>query len=67
MCVGLRAKYPLFLFDFNESLTVWTDFLSIQISNFMKIRRVGATSHAKVRTDTNDEANSSFSQFCERA
>jgi len=39
---------------------------STQISNFMKIRRVGAELfHADGRTDKHDEANSCFSQFCE--
>ena len=33
----------------------------------MKIRPVGAEFHANGRTDGHDEANSLFSQFCERA
>jgi len=45
---------------------------NIQISNFMKIRPVEAELyHADRRTDgqedRHDEANSGFSQFCERA
>jgi hypothetical protein len=45
---------------------------NIQISNCMKIRPVGAELyHADRRTDgqedRHDEANSGFSQFCERA
>jgi hypothetical protein len=35
-----------------------------QLSNFMKIRPVGAD--ADKRTDRHDEANCRFSQFCER-
>ena len=47
-------------------------FLNIQISNFTKIRPVGAElfhaeSHSDTRMDRHDEANSRFSQFCERA
>jgi len=39
-----------------------------QISNFMKIRPVGAELfYADGRTDRHDEANSRFSQFSERA
>jgi hypothetical protein len=39
-----------------------------QISNFIKIRPVGADLfHAVGRLDTHDEANSRFSQFCECA
>ena len=39
-----------------------------QIYNFMKIRPVEAELfHADRRTDRHDEANSRFSQFCQRA
>jgi hypothetical protein len=39
-----------------------------QMPNYMKIRPVGAELfHAEGRTDGHDEANSRFSQFCERA
>ena len=39
-----------------------------QISSFIKIRPVGAELfHADGRRDKHDEANSRFSQFCERA
>jgi hypothetical protein len=39
-----------------------------QISSFIKIRPVRAELfHADVQTDRDDEANISFSQFCERA
>jgi hypothetical protein len=40
------------LSDFNEMQVLWIDFLkNIQISNFMKIRLVGAEFHAAERTD----------------
>jgi hypothetical protein len=44
-----------------------TDYKTTQISNFMKIRPVGAEFRAGGQTDRHDEANSRFSQFCERA
>ena len=66
--IGLHVKYPLFLSDFNET---WTFFGRIskntQLPNFMKIRLQGAEMfHVDRRTDGYDEANSRFSQFCER-
>jgi len=43
MYIGLHVKYPLFLLDFNETLNFLDRFSkNIQVSNFMKIRRVGA-------------------------
>ena len=39
-----------------------------QISNFMKVQRVGAELfHADKCTDRHDKADSRFSQFCEPA
>jgi len=64
-----RVKYPLVLLDINET---WI-FLervskSTQISNFMKMLAVGAEPlHAFGRTFRHEEANSRFSQLCERA
>jgi hypothetical protein len=48
MYIGLRINYPLFLADFKE-----TSFSKVpQISNFMKIRPVGAEFfHADGQTD----------------
>jgi hypothetical protein len=65
----LQVKYPLFLLDFNDTLIFSTDFSKkVQISSFIKILQVGAELfHADWRTDRHDEANSLFSQFCERA
>ena len=44
MYIGFRVKYPLLLSCFNESGIFATDFRkkNTQISNFMKIRPVGA-------------------------
>ena len=72
MYTGLHLKYPFFLFDFNETC-IFARFPKItQMSNFMKIRQVGAELfHAdrKVdsQTDRHDKANSRYPQFCERA
>jgi hypothetical protein len=62
-------KVPLFLSDFNEILIFSTSFWqNTQISHFMKHCAEGAgLFHAGGRTDEHDEANSRFSQFCERA
>ena len=73
MFIGLHEKCPLFLSDFNETWIFSTDFRkNPQTSNFMKIRPVGAElllEHGQTdgQTDEHDEANSRFSQFCERA
>ena len=43
MYIGPHADYPLLLSGFNQILIFWTDFRkNVQISNFMKIRPVGA-------------------------
>ena len=53
MYIGLHVKYPLFLSDFKEMQIFLTDFSKdTQISNFMKIRSVGAELfHAERQTD----------------
>ena len=58
-----------FLTDVNEpEFSRQIFFLNNQIENFKKARQVGAELfHAGGRTDRSDEANSRFSQFCERA
>jgi len=53
MYVDLHVKYPLFMSDFNETW-IYPDRFSknTQISNFMKIRLVGAELfHADRQTD----------------
>ena len=64
MYIGLHVKS-----DFNETLTFHNRFSkNAQIPNFMKTRPVGyELFHEDGRTDRHDEANSRFSQFCERA
>jgi len=64
MHTGLHEKYPLFLSYFNETEFSLQILKNTQISNFMKIRPVGAY---MFRTDRHDKANSRLSQFCERA
>ena len=65
MYICLHVKFPLFLSDFNENWSVSTDFQkNAQISNFMKIRPVGAKLDRRI--DRPDEAKSRFSQFCEK-
>jgi len=53
MCIGLHVKCPLLFSDFNETLILSTALRKIlRISNFMKIRPVGAELfHADRRVD----------------
>ena len=70
MYTSLHVKYALFLTDFNETRNFLDRFSKISyISNFMKIRPVGAELfHVDGRTDDRrGNANSRFLQFCERA
>jgi hypothetical protein len=54
MSSGLQVKYMSFLSDFNETWIFSSFSKNIQISNFMKIRPVGAELfHAGGRADTN--------------
>jgi hypothetical protein len=63
-----NIKYPLFWSDFNETwIFLGRISKNTQLPNFMKIRLQGAELfHTDRRTDRHDEANSRFSQFCER-
>jgi hypothetical protein len=66
------CKVKLFLSDFKEKNFLDRFSKNSEILNFMRIRPVGAElSHTDGRTDgrtdRHDDANSLFSQFCERA
>jgi hypothetical protein len=66
MYTGVHVKYPLYLSRFKETLIFWANFRKPPISNFMKIRPVGAKlSHADRRTDIerHDEGKSRFSNL----
>jgi len=69
MYIVLEVKYPLLLSDFNEDWIFSTDFwmlLKYQISR-QSVRWESSSSVRTYRqTDKHDEANSCFSQFCER-
>jgi hypothetical protein len=64
---GLHVKYPLFLSDFNETWIFWQiteKCLKIKFhENTSSVNRVVQC----VQTHMYDEADSRFSQFCERA
>jgi len=64
---GFHVKYPL-LFSTLMKLGFYRQiFENTNISNFMKIRPVGAKLfHADGQMDRQDESMSRFSQFCER-
>jgi hypothetical protein len=67
MSSGLHVKYPSFFpilmtLDFSGQF-----FLNTQISNFIKIRPVGAELRTDGRTDRHDKANIHFSQLFERS
>ena len=63
MPVGLHVKYPLFLSDFHDEFSrrFFEKYSNIK---FYEFRPVGAE---LFHTDRHDDANSNFSQFCERA
>ena len=66
MSKRLDVKHPLFLSDVNEILIFSTDSrksLKYQVSS----KSVKRKPSCSMRTDGHDEANSHFSQFCERA
>jgi hypothetical protein len=65
MYIDHRVKYPLFLSDFDENLIFCTDSRkNPQITNFMKIRPVGAELfHADGRTDRETDIIVAFRNF----
>jgi hypothetical protein len=66
--VPLHVKYPLFLSDFNEINFLDRFSKNSQISDFMKIRPVGAQLfHADRLTDRHEEANIRFRNFAKYA
>jgi len=67
--IGRHVKYSLFLYDFNATWIFKTDFRKIlkhQIS-WKSVQWESSSMRTNRRTDRHDEANSRFSQFCERA
>ena len=65
----LHVKYLLFLSDFNKTWNFLYKFSKkAHVSSFIKIRLLRAELfHTDGRTDGHYEANSRFSQLCERA
>ena len=68
----LSCKVLVILSDFNENCFLDRFSKNTQISNFMKIRPMGAELFHADRltdrqTDRHEETNSGFSQFCELA
>jgi len=71
MYIGLHVKYGLFLLDFNEAWIFSEEFRRIFKYQILwkssSASRVVPCGQTEEQTDTEDEANSRFSQFCERA
>jgi len=69
MYIGLQVEYPLYISGFNGTRIFLTDFRKIPITNFKKIRPVGAEMfHTDGQTGIDiSNINSRFSQFCDGA
>jgi hypothetical protein len=69
MCVGHRVKAAVILVRVKWNFNLINRFSkSIQISNVMKMCRVGGEVHADGQTERHDEKkNSRFSLFCDRS
>jgi len=67
MTNGLHVKYALFLLDFNQTRIFLTHFRKILKYQYENPSSGSRGVPCDRRTDRHDEANSRFSQFCERA
>ena len=70
MYIGLHVKYPSFLLDFSETSIFSTDFRKNADIKFHVNPSSGSPAVPRRRTDKqtarHNEANSRFSQYCER-
>jgi len=66
MYIGAHVKCPLFWSDWNETWIFWTDFRKYSNIKLHENPSKGSRVLSWGRTDRH-EANSHFSQFCERA
>ena len=68
ICIGLQKRYPLFLYDFNETWIFWQIFEKNSYIKFPENLSSGSwvvpRGQADGQTDSNDEAIRRFSQFC---
>ena len=67
MYIGLHVNYPLFLSNFKETWIFSTVFWKYSNTKFNENPSSGSWVLPYGQTDTYDEANSHFSQFCEHA
>jgi hypothetical protein len=66
MYIGLHVKWPLFFLHFNQTWTSRRIFEKHSNIKFQENPSSGSRVLPCGRTDRRDEANSRFSQFCER-
>jgi len=71
MCFGRQVKCPLFASDCNGTWIFWSDFFEKKCPDIKFHENMSMPSFTLRRTDRrtvrHEEANSRFSQFCERA